>query len=136
MASKLRYMLDTNMVIYIMNGRSDRAFFEMTRHDREEICIPAMVYAELRFGVESSNKREESIRCLEKFLEGITILDFDVEAAKEYGRLRAVLKRRGTPIGDHDMLIAAQANSLDLTLVTHNVKEFARVPGLEVADWT
>lgn len=136
MASKLRYMLDTNTVIYIMNGRSDRAFFEMTRHDREEICIPAMVYAELRFGVEGSDKREESIRCLEKFLEGIAIVDFEAGAAREYGRLRATLKKQGTLIGDHDMLIAAQANSLDLTLVTHNVREFARVPGLEVADWT
>lgn len=136
MASKLRYMLDTNVVIYIMNGRSDRAFFEMTRHDRGEICIPAMAYAELCFGAEGSNRKEESIRCLEKFLEGVEIVDFDAKAAKEYGRIRQFLKRQGTPIGDHDALIAAQANSLDLTLVTRNVRELSRVPGLEVADWT
>lgn len=136
MVSRLRYMLDTNMIIYILNGRSDRAFFEMTRHDREEICISVVTYAELRFGIEGSSRREEAARRLEKFLEGIAILDFDVVAAKEYGRIRQYLKQRGEPIGDCDMLISAQANSMDLTLVTHNVREFARVPGLEVADWT
>lgn len=135
MTSKLRYMLDTNMVIYTMNGRSEKAFFEMTRHDREEICISSMTYAELCFGAEGSSRREESMKRLEKFLEGIEIVEFGAEAAGEYGRIRQYLKQKGTPIGDHDMLIAAHANSLDLTLVTHNVREFARVPGLEVVDW-
>ena len=135
MASRLRYMLDTNTVIYIMNGRSDRAFFEMTKCDREEICISSVVYAELCFGAEGSNRRDETVGRLEKFLEGIAVLDFGVEAAREYGRVKQYLRRKGTLIGDHDMLIGAHANSMDLTLVTHNVKEFARIPGLEVADW-
>lgn len=135
MVSKLRYMLDTNMIIYIMNGKSERAFFEMTRHDREEICISSIVHAELYYGIEGSSRKAETINWLEKFLEGIAILDFGVEAAREYGRIRQYLKREGMPIGDHDMMIAAHANSMDLTLVTHNVREFTRVPGLEVADW-
>lgn len=135
MASKRRYMLDTNMVIYIMNGRSEKAFFEMTRHDRGEICISSIVYAELCFGAEGSSRREESAKRLEKFLEGIEVVEFDAKAAGEYGRVRQYLKQKGTPIGDHDILIGAHANSMDLTLVTHNVREFARVPGLEVADW-
>lgn len=136
MANKLRYMLDTNMIIYMINGRSERAFLEMTRHNREEICISSIAYAELCFGIEGSDRREESARRLEKFLEGITILNFGIEAAGEYGRIRQHLKQRGVLISDHDMLIGAHANSADLTLVTHNVKEFVRVPGLEVADWT
>lgn len=136
MVSKLRYMLDTNAIIDTLNGRSERVFFEITRHDREELCVSSIAYAELYFGIEGSNKKEESIKCLEKFLDGIEVLDFDAEAAKEYGRVRQFLRRRGTPISDRDMLIAAHANSRDLTLVTHNVREFARVPGLEVADWS
>lgn len=135
MANKLRYMLDTNMVIYILNGRSERAFFEMTRNDREEICISVVTYAELLFGIEGSSRKAESAKRLEKFLEGITILEFGVEAAREYGRIKQYLRQEGMPIGDHDMLISAHANSADLTLVTHNVREFVRVPGLEVADW-
>lgn len=135
MTNKLRYMLDTNVIIDILNGRSERAFFEVTRHDREELCISSVVYAELYFGIAGSDKKEKSIEALDKFLEGIAILDFGMDAAKEYGRIRQYLRRAGTPIGDHDMLIGAHANSMDLTLVTHNVREFARVPGLEVADW-
>lgn len=136
MSSRLRYMLDTNVIIDTLNGRSKRAFFEITRHDREELCISAVAYAELYFGIEGSNQKEKSAECLEKLLEGIEVLGFGAEAAREYGRVRQFLRKRGTPIGDHDILIAAHANSLDLTLVTHNVREFARVPGLEVADWT
>lgn len=135
MASKLRYMLDTNVIIDTLNGRSERAFFEITKHDKEELCISAVTYAELYFGIEGSNQREKSAECLEKFLEGIEVLDFDARAAREYGRVRQVLRRRDTPIGERDTMIAAHANSKDLTLVTHNVREFARVPELEVADW-
>lgn len=135
MASKLRYMLDTNVIIDTLNGRSKRAFFEITKHDKEELCISVVTYAELYFGIEGSNQREKSAECLEKFLEGIEVLDFDARAAREYGRVRQTLRRRSTPIGEHDMMIAAHANSKDLTLVTHNVREFARVPELEVADW-
>lgn len=136
MTGKLRYMLDTNVVIDTLNGRSERAFFEITKHDRGELCISSVTYMELYFGIEGSNKKEKSIECLEKFLDGIVILDFGVLAAKEYGRVRQILKRQGRPIGDHDVMIGAHANSMDLTLVTRNVREFARVPGLEIADWT
>ncbi len=136
MATKLRYMLDSNVIIDIMNGRSDKAFFEMTRHDKGEICVSAIVYSELLFGIEGSDRRERSLELLDRFLDGIEIIDFDAEAAKEYGRIRQFLRKSGTPIGERDTLIAAHANSRDLTLVTHNVREFVRVPGLEIADWT
>lgn len=136
MTSKLRFMLDTNVIIDILNGRSDRAFFELTRHDREEICISVITYAELMFGVEGSGKKEETLKRLNRFLEGIEILDFDTEAAREYARVRQSLRQQGALISDRDMMIAAQANSLDLAVVTHNIREFMWVPGLEVVDWT
>ncbi len=136
MGSKVepRYMLDTCICIYAMKGNK-KVIDEWTKHEPEEICISLVTYGELRFGVENSSRREENLAKLQRFLEGVRILELDAATMDEYARLRAALKRQGTPIGDHDVLIAAQANSLDLTLVTHNVREFVRVPGLEVADW-
>lgn len=136
MGSKsLRYMLDTCICVYVTKKRSG-VVEEWMKHDSGELCISAITYAELYYGIEGSDRREESIAKLNELLEGITILDFGKEAAVEYGRIRQFLRRQGTPIGDRDMMIAAHANSLDLTLVTHNVREFTRVPGLEVVDWT
>ena len=137
MATKtLRYMLDTDTCIYIMNDRSQRAFMELTRHDRDEVCVSAVTAAELCYGNRKSQKVDFNFKRLWRFLDVVQVKDFDKAAAQEYGKLRAELEKRGEKIGANDMLIAAHANSLDLTLVTHNVREFARVPGLEVADWT
>lgn len=132
----LRYMLDTDICIYIMNDRSQRAFMELTRHDREEVCVSAITVAELCYGNQKSQKVDFNFERLRRFLEVVQVQNFDAVAAQEYGELRAELEKRGEKIGGNDMLIAAHANSLDLTLVTHNVREYARVPGLEVADWT
>lgn len=131
----LKYMLDTCICVYVTKRRS-RVIKEWIKHDPSELCISAITYAELYYGVEGNDRREESIANLHELLDGIQILDFDAEAAKEFGRIRQFLRRRGTPIGERDTLIAAHANSRDLTLVTHNVREFVRVPGLEIADWT
>ncbi len=130
----LKYMIDTCICIYAMNGRMG-VMDEWLNHEQGEICISMMTYAELRFGIEKSKRREENLAKLQEFLEGVRILDFDGLAADEYAKVRRYLSEKGEPIGDRDMMIAAHANSLDLTLVTHNVREFARVPGLEVADW-
>lgn len=134
MGSKLRYMIDTCVCIYAMNGR-ERVLAEWSVHEPAEICISLTTYMELRFGVEHSERREENLQKLERFLENVQILMPDMAVADEFAKIRNVLQRAGTPISYPDMLIAAHANSRDLTLVTHNVREFARVPGLEVADW-
>lgn len=108
---------------------------ELARHDRDEVCVSAITVAELCYGNQKSQKVDFNFRRLWRFLDAVQVRDFDKAAAQEYGKLRPKLEKMGKKIGGNDMLIAAHANSLDLTLVTHNVREFARVPGLEVADW-
>lgn len=134
-AGTLRYMLDTDVCIYIMNDRSMRAFMELTRHNREEVCVSAITVAELCYGNQKSWKVDFNFERLKRFLEVVQVRNFDEAAAREYGKLRTELEKRGEKIGGNDILIAAHANSLDLTLVTHDLRKFARVPGLEVADW-
>ena len=95
----------------------------------------SVVEAELRFGLAKASFSARRIEAVEAFLSLVTILPFDSAAAREYGALRAHLERAGTPIGPNDLMIASIALAHDLTLVTHNVAEFARVPGLRVEDW-
>jgi len=92
--------------------------------------------AELQFGVEKSLFPEKNTAALCQFLVALNVLSFDDQAAVEYGRICAYLQKRGTPIGTMDMLIAAHAKAADLTLVTNNTREFARVPDLALDNWT
>ena len=101
-----------------------------------EIGVTAITAAELYYGVERSNDPAQNAQALERFLLPLAIVDFDYDAAVAYGTLRAALAVAGTPIGPLDTLIAAQALSRRLTLITNNTREFARVPGLSVEDWT
>ena len=94
-----------------------------------------MTLAELQYGIENSNSKEKNSLALMRFLSIMTILPFDRNAAAEYAAIRASLRKKGTPIGTMDMLIAAHAKSEGLTIVTHNTKEFERVDGLAVEDW-
>ena len=105
-------------------------------HDPSELCISSITYAELMHGVEKSMAVERNRIAITMFLSPISVLDFDTDAAEEYGKIRADLERKGTPIGPMDMLIAAHAKADDLVLVTNNTREFERVEDLEVEDWT
>ena len=129
----IRYMLDTNMVAYAKNRRPACVLENILKHDRLEICISSIVLGELEFGVFNSSKPEKNRLSLMIFLSGIAVLDFDEIAANEYGKVRYMLKKK--PIGNNDTLIAAHAKSRNLILVTHNVREFSRVEGLELEDW-
>ncbi len=100
-----------------------------------EVCISSITVAELDCGVEKSALPEQNRDALNEFLAPFEIMPFDDRAAEAYGRIRADLERRGTPIGSMDMLIAAHAQSLGVPLVTNNVKEFKRVPYLQVQNW-
>jgi tRNA(fMet)-specific endonuclease VapC len=100
------------------------------------VGISAVTYAELRYGVENSARSAENLPVLERFVLPLEILTFDTEAARHYGRIRAVLKRAETPIDGNDLLIAAHALSLGVTLVTNNLREFSRVPGLHTEQWS
>ncbi|SEP85147.1 type II toxin-antitoxin system tRNA(fMet)-specific endonuclease VapC [Butyrivibrio sp. TB] len=131
----MSYMLDTNICIYAIKHKPDKVFQELQKHDPSEICISSITYAELVHGVEKSAAIEKNRLALSMLLANIEILDFDVNAANCYGKIRADLEKRGTPIGPLDMMIAGHAQSLGYTVVTNNVKEFSRVINLEIENW-
>lgn len=132
----MKYMLDTNICIYAIKHKPDIVIKKFLSHDPEEICISAITYAELMHGVEKSMAVEKNRVAMSLFLSPITILQFDERAAEEYGRIKADLEKKGTPIGPMDTLIAGHARSSGLILVTNNTGEFSRVTGLAVEDWT
>lgn len=131
----MKYMLDTNICIYVIKRRPAAVIERFLMHDPGDICISSITYAELMHGVAKSQAQEKNQIALSLFLSPIAILDFDNAAAEEYGRVRADLEKKGTPIGPMDMLIAAHAKAAGLTLVTNNTREFARVDGLLIEDW-
>lgn len=131
----MRYMLDTNICIFIIKHKPEKVFTELLKHEPEEICISSVTYAELMHGVEKSKAIEKNRAVLTQLLSNIEILDFDAKAAEEYGDIRATLEKKGTPIGPLDMMIAGHARSLDYILVTNNTKEFNRIENLKLEDW-
>ena len=131
----MRFMLDTNMCIFLLKHRTE-VLETFQAHREDGICISAIVLAELEFGIENSTQRDKNRMTLLSFLPLVEILPFDARASGEYGKICADLKRRGTPIGQMDMLIAAHARSQGLTLVTNNTREFERVENLNITDWT
>lgn len=132
----MKYMLDTNICIYAIKNKPPEVIRNFLRHNPDDICVSAITYAELTHGVEKSMAVEKNRIAITLFLSPISILEFDSSAAEEYGRIRADLEKKGTPIGPMDMLIAAHAKAEGLVLVTNNTREFARVEELEVEDWT
>lgn len=131
----MKYMLDTNICIYVIKHKPDVVIKKFLSHDPEEMCISAITYAELMHGVEKSTAVERNRIAMSLFLSPITILQFDEQAAEAYGRISAELEKKGTPIGPMDTLIAGHARSRGLILVTNNTREFNRVAGLTVEDW-
>lgn len=131
----MRYMLDTNICIYLIKHKPLQFFEKLQEHNPDEICISAVTYAELVHGVEKSKAVERNRLALTILLSNIEILDFDMKAAEEYGRIRADLEKKCTPIGPLDMMIAGHAKSLGYTIVTNNVGEFKRVEGLQYENW-
>lgn len=131
----MRYMLDTNICIYIIKQKPKSVLHMFQEKSEYGICISSITLAELEFGVQHSSNLEKNERSLLQFLLPLQILDFGSKAAYEYGVIREYLQKQGTPIGPLDMLIAAHAKAEDLTLVTNNLKEFERVPSLKTENW-
>jgi hypothetical protein len=131
----MRYMLDTNICIYIIKNKPKKVIIELKRHKPSEICVSAITYAELTYGVEKSMAVEKNRLALALLFSNIEVLDFDIKAAIHYGKIRVYLEKQGTPIGPLDMMIAAHAISLGYTVVTNNIKEFQRVPDLKLENW-
>jgi len=131
----MRYMLDTNICIYAIKHKPEKVLEELQRHDPSDVCISAVTYAELIHGVEKSAAIEKNRLALSLLLANIEIFDFDAKAADCYGKIRAELEKKGSPIGPIDMMIAGHARSREFTLVTNNMKEFSRVSGLRLENW-
>lgn len=131
----MRYMLDTNICIFLIKHRPESVIRKFLELEPRDICISSITYAELVYGVEKSQAKEKNRVALILLLSEIEILPYDDVAAQTYGVIRADLQRKGTPIGPLDMLIASHAKSRGLTLVTNNMGEFERVEGLKVEDW-
>ena len=131
----MRYMLDTNICIYVIKTKPEKVFQKLQTIHPEDVCISSVTYAELVHGVEKSAAVEKNRLALSILLANMEILDFDVDAADCYGKIRAGLEKNGTPIGPLDMMIAGHAQSLGYTVVTNNVKEFSRVSALRIENW-
>ncbi len=131
------YLLDTNACIALLNQQPgyEDILRRMDGLEYGQVVISSISTAELRFGVEASARVAANRLKLERFLAVFEVVAFDDAASRHYGVLRAYLKAQGTPIGPLDTLIAGHALALKATVVTHNVGEFARVPGLQVEDW-
>ncbi len=129
------YALDTCICIEFLRGRLPYAYELMQKTKPSLFKIPAVVEAELRVGAEKSRDPQRSRALVEEFLLPFEVLPFDSAAARIYGTVRAELERKGSVIGGNDLLIAATALAHGATLVTHNVREFKRVPDLALEDW-
>ena len=134
--ARLSRLLDTNTCIYLIRRRPKEALQRFERFEVGEVGVSVITISELRYGVEKSTRPEQNLRALEQFLLPLEVQDFGPEATVSYGRVRASLEERGMPIGPLDTLIAAHALSLGATLVTNNTREFERVSGLQIEDWT
>lgn len=132
----MRYLLDTNICVLLIRQKSQTVLQRLTQHPIADIVVSAITVAELQYGVAKSAHPRQNQKALDYFLLPLTILPFDDRAATAYGALRVSLESQGTPIEALDTLLAAQAVSYRLIFVTSNVREFARVPGLTVEDWT
>ena len=132
----MKYMLDTNICIHVIKNRPETVIRNFLKHEPSELCISSITYAELMHGVEKSQEAERNRVAITLFLSPLSVLEFDNYAAEEYGKVRTELERKGTPIGPMDTLIAAHARAENLILVTNNTREFNRVEGLNVENWT
>jgi tRNA(fMet)-specific endonuclease VapC len=131
----MKYMLDTDTCITLIRQRAPRLLEKVVSFLPGELGLSIITVAELHYGVEHSQYRDKNRAALTQFLLPFDIADFDHTAALTYGSVRAELEAKGLPIGAMDTLIAAHALALKVTLVTHNLSEFQRVPGLGVEDW-
>ncbi len=129
------YLLDTNACIRLLKGDSPALIARLREHDPRELRLCAITKAELLYGARHSHQVERNLERLAAFFAPFLSLPFDDRCAEHYGRIRADLALRGTPIGSADLCIAAIAYSNDLVLVTHTTKEFSRVLGLRLEDW-
>lgn len=130
----LRFLLDTNIAIYVIKRRP-LAALELFNAHSGQMAVSSITLAELLHGAEKSSAPERTLAVVEDFCSRLDVLAYGARAAQHYGSIRAALERAGQPIGVNDMHIAAHARSEGLTLVSNNLREFDRVPALQTANW-
>ena len=131
----MRYLLDTNICIQVIRRKPSELLSRLTALPVGDVGMSTITVAELHVGVQKSRDPARNAEALTMFLLSLEIAAFDYAAAEAYGRIRAALESSGTPIGPLETLIAGHAVSLNTTLVTDNVAEFSRVPGLQIENW-
>jgi tRNA(fMet)-specific endonuclease VapC len=131
----MKYLLDTNICIYIIKRKPSKIFKKFESLRISDVAISSITLAELEYGVYKSTQPEKNTIALTRFLAPISILPFEDTAAKVYGIIHTNLELKGQPIGPYDLLIAAHAHSLGLTLVTNNIKEFKKIKDLKLENW-
>ncbi|MGE5331564.1 MAG: type II toxin-antitoxin system tRNA(fMet)-specific endonuclease VapC [Nitrospirota bacterium] len=131
----VRYLLDTNICIYIAKGQPVAVRERLARHALQELALSVITVGELRFGAEKSQARERALSTIEQLVQMIPPDPLPQAAAEHYGDIRATLQKLGLPIGNNDLWLAAHARAEDWILVTNNTREFTRVPGLQVENW-
>lgn len=129
------YLLDTDICSYLMKRSHPRLIERVRRFPPGRLKVSVVTVFELTYGAHRSSRRDEFLRVIKAFLENVEILPFDHAASVAAGEIRAELAAGGQPIGAYDLLIAAHALVLGTVLVTHNVREFSRISGLEIEDW-
>ena len=130
----LKYLLDTNIVIYTMIHRPQKVRKQFERHEGQ-MCMSVVTLGELLFGAEHSLQVERNLADIEALVARLEVLSFNNKAAYHFGQIRAGLYSAGKPLGPYDMMIAGHARASGLILVTNHVKEFRRVPGLVLENW-
>ena len=130
----MRYLLDTNIVIYVMKKRPIEVM-GLFNENANRMAISSITFSELQYGAEKSARVQENLNTIEEFTSLIDILPYTAKASMHYGNIRASLEKLGQTIGVNDLHIAAHARSEGLVLVTNNMSEFARVPGLLLENW-
>ena len=131
----MKYMLDTNICIYIIKKKPIQVIQVLQKKKIGDICISTITLAELQYGVEKSSNKVMNQLALTEFLAPIEILNFNDKAARHFGSIRAHLESIGKIIGPFDLQIAAHALSEDLILVTNNTREYERIPDLKIENW-
>ncbi len=132
----MEYLLDTDICIYIIKKKPAEVFEKFKNLAIGDVGISSITLAELQYGIEKSSNAEKNRGALEKFLTPIEVIDYGYDATFEYGKIRAELEIKGIQIGPLDMLIASHAKSLGVILVTNNMREFQRIAGLRIENWT
>lgn len=131
----MKFMLDTNICIYVIKQQPQIVLERFASHPVGELGISVITLAELEYGASKSSNPARNREALGQFISPLEVAAFGQSATLTYGKMRALLEKRGRPIGSMDMLIAAHALSLEVKLVTNNVREFKRIPGLRVENW-